>query len=101
MSDDKDFEGIMAGLGDVLAYVRGEADQAGYRVHVPADVDVRAIRRKTGLTQAAFAGRYGFSVAAVRDWEQRRRRPEVSARILLKVIELRPEVVEEALRDIA
>ena len=32
--------------------------------HVPAKLDVRAIRRKTGLSQAMFAGRFGFTVAA-------------------------------------
>jgi putative transcriptional regulator len=33
----------------------------------------------------------------VRDWEQKRRRPEASARVLLKVIEHRPEAVDAAL----
>ena len=45
----------------------------------------------------AFARRFGFSVAAVRDWEQQRRRPEKAARILLRMIERRPELVLEAL----
>jgi putative transcriptional regulator len=91
------FDKIAAGLEDAILIARGEADPATYRVHVPHDIDVRAIRKRAGLTQAAFAARYGFSAAAVRDWEQKRRRPEASARILLKVIELRPEAVEEAL----
>jgi DNA-binding transcriptional regulator YiaG len=33
----------------------------------------------------------------VRDWEQRRKVPETSARILLKVIEKRPDIVLEVL----
>ena len=49
------------------------------------------------LSQEAFARRFGFSVAAVRDWEQQRRRPEKAARILLRMIERRPELVLEAL----
>ncbi len=36
----------------------------GFAAHVPAQVDVRAIRRNTGLSQAMFAGRFGFTVAA-------------------------------------
>lgn len=65
--------------------------------HPPASVDVRAIRAGTGLSQAAFAKRFGFSVGAVREWEQGRRQPEAAARVLLLVIASRPEVVDEVL----
>ena len=91
------FDSIMCGLGEATAYARGEADMKGYRVHVPATVDVAAIRTKLHLTQAAFAARFGFSKGAVRDWEQGRKVPEASARILLKVIEKRPDIVLEVL----
>lgn len=93
----KAFDKIMAGLEEATAIARGEAEPATYRVHVPEEIDVRAIRARQGLSQAQFASRYGFSAAAVRDWEQKRKRPEASARILLKIIERRPEVVQEAL----
>jgi putative transcriptional regulator len=72
-------------------------DQKKYRVHAPAAVDVAAIRAKLGLTQEAFAARFGFSKGAVRDWEQGRKVPEAGARILLKVIEKRPDIVLEVL----
>jgi putative transcriptional regulator len=49
------------------------------------------------LSQEAFALRYGFSAASVRDWEQRRRQPEAAARVLLLVIAHNPEAVSEAL----
>jgi putative transcriptional regulator len=91
------FERIMRGLEEVATYARGEADLTKYRVHVPASVDVAAIRAKLGLTQEAFAALFGFSKGAVRDWEQGRKVPEASARILLKVIEKRPDVVLEVL----
>lgn len=71
--------------------------EAFNRIRVPAEVDVKAIRRRMGLTQAAFAARFGFTLSAVREWEQWRRRPEASARVLLKVIEREPEAVERAL----
>jgi putative transcriptional regulator len=60
-------------------------------------VDVKAIRTRLGLSQAGFARRYGFSAAAVRDWEQQRRQPEQAARVLLLVIAAAPEVVERVL----
>lgn len=67
----------------------------------PAQVDVRQIRAKTGLSQAAFARRFGFSVSAVREWEQGRRQPEAAARVLLLVIAQHPDIVEEVLADAA
>ncbi len=91
------FDKIAAGLNDAIAIAEGRADPATYRVHAPEEVDVKSIRDRLGLTQAQFAARFGFSVATVRDWEQRRRRPEASARVLLKVIENEPEAVERAL----
>ena len=91
------FERIMSGLEEATAYARGEADRTKYRVHVPEGVDVAAIRGKLGLTQEAFAAQFGFSKGAVRDWEQGRKVPEASARILLKVIERRPDIVLEVL----
>ncbi|EKE45129.1 hypothetical protein OCGS_0824 [Oceaniovalibus guishaninsula JLT2003] len=62
-------------------------------------VDVRALRARLGLTQDRFARRFGFSTAAVRNWEQSRRWPDRSARILLRMIELEPEKVARIARE--
>jgi putative transcriptional regulator len=35
----------------------------------------------------------GVSVATLRNWEQGRRRPEGSARVLLRIVERNPEAV--------
>ena len=69
--------------------------------HPPADVDVRAIRARTKLSQASFARRFGFTASAVREWEQGRRQPEAAARVLLMVIDKRPDVVDEVLATAA
>ncbi len=45
--------------------------------YLAAAVEVRAIRRKRTLTQEAFANRFGFTVGAVRDWEQGRYQPDL------------------------
>lgn len=66
-----------------------------------AEVDARAIRRKSGLSQQAFADTFGFTVGALRDWEQGRKRPERSARILLSVIHAAPEAVAKTVADAA
>lgn len=80
------------------AYARGETTE-GFVVHVPENVDVKAIRIATGLNQEAFALRYGFSPGAVRDWEQHRRQPEAAARVLLLVIAHNPAAVTAACRQ--
>jgi putative transcriptional regulator len=97
----KAFEQIAAGLADAIAIARGEADPATYRVHAPADIDVLLIRRRLGLTREAFAARFGLQLGTVRDWEQRKRRPEGAARVLLTVIEREPDAVTRALADAA
>jgi len=91
------FDKIKAGLDDARAYLDGTADKRRYRVHVPEAMDVRKIRGRLGLSQEAFAETYGFALSAVRDWEQGRRRPERSARILLKIVEKEPDAVKRAL----
>lgn len=75
---------------------RGEAEPA--RVHVPADVDVQAIRKRLKLSQDRFAARFGIQSSTVRDWEQGRRKPEGPARVLLMVIDKEPNAVERALK---
>ena len=91
------FEKIKAGLDASRDYLEGTADKTSYRIHVPETVDVRKIRARLGLSQQAFAATYGFALSTVRDWEQGRRQPERSARILLKIVEKEPEAVTRAL----
>ena len=89
-------ERILSSARQALAFARGETTE-GFIVHVPKQVDVKDIRAKTGLSQEAFARRFGFTAAAVRDWEQGRRQPEQAARVLLLVIAHNPDAVTEAL----
>ena len=58
---------IIEGLKEAIAHVRGEITLPVY--HYPPRVDVKAIRAKSGLSQAEFADRYGFSVRTLQDWE--------------------------------
>jgi len=90
------FEAIAAGLRDAVAISKGEAVEETYRVNA-TDIDVKAIRARLGLTQMAFAERFGFAAAMVKDWEQKRRRPRLSGRILLRIIAREPEAVLRAL----
>lgn len=91
-------DSIRKGMEQAVRYAKGRASRKAYRVHVPAHVDVRAIRRKLGMTQQAFAARFGFSVNTLRHWEQGRREPEGPTRAYLLVIARAPDVVQKALR---
>ena len=97
MMSKRTYEKIKAGLDSAKTYLDGTAEKRTYRVHVPENIDVRKIRARLGLSQEAFAQNYGFALSAVRDWEQGRRRPERSARILLKIVEREPDAVTRAL----
>ena len=89
-------EKILGSIREARAILRGES--AGELiVHVPPDFDVKALRRKLGMSQSRFAASFGFGLAAVQSWEQGRRRPEGPARVLLKVIEHEPDAVRRAL----
>jgi putative transcriptional regulator len=91
-------EGILRGLEQALAFIDGTGDPANYVVHIPPEIDVKAIRGRLGLTQQDFAIRFGFSVNTVRHWEQGRRVPEGPTRAYLMVIDREPEAVQKALR---
>jgi putative transcriptional regulator len=73
------------------AILRGE--RAPSRTFHFEELDVRKIREGHGLSQPRFAAMMGISVGTLRNWEQGRRRPEGSARILLKVVAKHPEAV--------
>ncbi|WP_411904172.1 helix-turn-helix domain-containing protein [Methylorubrum thiocyanatum] len=90
-------KGLVEAARQAQAIARGKADPETYRVTLPEEIDVRAIRRQLGLTQAVFASRYGFPVGTLRDLEQKRARPDASTRAYLKVISREPEAVQRAL----
>jgi len=54
-------------------------------------VNVKRLREGLGLTQEEFAERYHIPVGTLRDWEQRRKRPDAPARAYLEVIARDPQ----------
>src|ERR1700683_4020298 len=70
---------------EARAIARGQITD-GFVVHVPEDVDVKALRKKLKCSQSEFSRRFGLAIDAVQDWEQHRRTPDRTARILLNVI---------------
>lgn len=91
-------QSIIRGLEQAIAFADGAGDPSKYVVHIPPEIDVRAIRARLGMTQLEFARSFGFSVNTVRHWEQGRRVPEGPTRAYLLVIDREPQAVQKALR---
>ena len=91
-------EGIIRGLEQALAFAEGTAKKGTYVVHIPAEIDIKAIRGRLGMTQREFAEHFDFNINTLRHWEQGRRVPDGTARAYLRVIDREPEAVQRALR---
>jgi putative transcriptional regulator len=73
--------------------IRFGSDEEMARQGLHRIVNVFKLRKRLGLTQEAFAGRYRIPVGTLRDWEQGRKMPDAPARAYLLVIEKDPETV--------
>jgi putative transcriptional regulator len=85
------FEALLESIKQGGAILRGEMKPS--RVFEFDQPDVRSIRSQYGLSQSKFAGMLGISVSTLRNWEQRRRKPEGAARVLLRVAAQYPDAV--------
>jgi putative transcriptional regulator len=90
------FDKIKAGLDDAIAFAQG--DETRGAISVPETIDVRAVRKSTGLSQEQFAAQYSFGLGRLRDWEQGRSAPDSAARAYLIVIARERAAVDRALR---
>jgi putative transcriptional regulator len=78
------FDQIAAGLKEAIAVASGTAEPAFW--HKTVDIDVKAIRKQTGLSQSNFATTFGFTLEQVRSWEQGRAKPLGGVRAYLTLI---------------
>lgn len=86
---------LISSAKQILAHVKGEIELESYTL--PGPVDVKAIREKTGLSQAEFAASFALSKRTLQDWEQGRVAPDIAVRAYLTVIERNPDAVLKAL----
>ena len=80
-----------------MAHVRGEIKLKTYTL--PGPMDVRAIRRKIGMSQARFAASFALNPRTLQEWEQGKAQPDGAVRAYLTVIERNPLAVVDALRE--
>lgn len=90
-------ERMIASARQALAFAAGEDN--GSVVHIPEEIDVKAIREKVDMSQSEFARFFGFSKRTLEHWEHGRRVPTGPARAFLTVIAREPEAVRRALMD--
>jgi len=92
---------ILKSLNEAVRWSSGEKVPSvkAYQVTVPAELDVKAIRTRLGMSQIEFANSFGFSASTLRNWEQGSRKPETTARILLTIIEHAPAIVQRVLNE--
>jgi len=91
------FDRISEGLRESLAIARGERKPAKW--HMPAEIDVRAIRMRLRMTQDDFAAAFGFTTNQIKDWEQNRSRPLGGVRAYLLLIDTDPATVRKLLKS--
>lgn len=93
------FESIRRGLLEALDHASGKPTEVV--VHEPRPVDVKAVRRKIGLSQREFAAAFGISLGTLRHWERGDRTPRGPALVLLNVVEQEPQAVLRTLAKTA
>ncbi|HBN22277.1 MAG TPA: transcriptional regulator [Holosporales bacterium] len=61
------------------------------------DTDLKALRKKLGLTQREFAEKYYMEIETLKSWEQGKRSPTDAVKLLLFLIENMPLDIEKTL----
>ena len=97
--DAKLFDRLVSSLDEMSEIVRGE--RAPSREFTITPVEVRAIRKSTGLSQAKFAKVIHVPVGTLKNWEQGHRDPTGPAKVLLQVIRKDPRHVMKTLAECA
>lgn len=88
---------ILRGLKEAVGYMEGK--RAGARTHVVEVPDVKAIRKRLGMSQSEFASAYRIPLDTLQGWEQDRREPDATASAYLRTIARLPKQVRTALQD--
>jgi putative transcriptional regulator len=90
-----DFKDLLISIDQARAIHHGKM-KAG-RVFKFSPIVVKKIRAKLHKSQTEFAHMIGVSVDTLQNWEQGRRKPEGPALALLRIADVSPKAVIEAL----
>ena len=93
--DKKMLDELLESVKDLDAITTGK--KKPFSIFEYPDPEVRAIRKRTGLSQDRFAYLIGVKPATLRNWEQGRRKPTGPAKALLRILDVDPEGAVRAL----
>jgi putative transcriptional regulator len=88
---------LIEGLKEAISWKKGE---------VPLEIidtlsfnagQIKAIRKSVAKSPREFSSKFKIPVRTLEGWEQGRRRPDLAACVLLRVIEKNAKAVEDAL----
>ncbi len=85
------FESIKQGLTEAAEFAEGHKGKA--MVYEFSPLDVKAIRKKVGMSQTEFASAFGISLGTLRHWERGDRKPRGPALVLLNIVYKEPGLV--------
>jgi putative transcriptional regulator len=94
---DAELKNLLQGVREAGSFLRGNK-KAAARVDRIDPESVAAIRAKLHLSQTAFSAAFGISPATLSNWEQGRRQPTGTARVLLHIAAKHPKAVLAAAR---
>ena len=80
---------------EVLDGVREIKAGGGKRTVIEPKTEIARARLQSGLSQGQFASLLGVSKRTLEQWEQGRREPSGAAKTLIKIANLRPDVLKE------
>lgn len=88
---------LLEAMKEVAAWKRGEIALPVREVDPMPPARIKAIRKGAARSAKEFEHKFHVPARTLEGWEQGRRKPDLTARILLTVIERAPEAVERAL----
>jgi len=89
------FKSIEKGLIEAIEFSKGKDVTAN--VYAPNPIDLKALRKRVGMTQHEFAGTFGIALGTLRHWERGDRNPKGAALVLLNLVSKDPHAVLEIL----
>lgn len=88
---------ILKGAEEALSYMKGDKTKGrAYKIR-NREVDVKAIRKKLGMTQEVFSEEFAIPVSTLKKWETGNRVPEGPTKAYLMVIEKNARAVQSVL----
>jgi len=91
----------LVNLGLPTTFTKKQLDELG--VIVPeveiSPVRIQEIRKKTRLSQIVFAKVLNVSASAVRQWEQGKRSPSGSTKVLLELLQREPHFLDYRIQN--